>query len=67
VVAAPRHFRVFRGAEGVAEALGPSVVAFGKFDGVPAATVPCSPGRFVCVAFEDAVAAGDEKGDIRGG
>jgi len=31
---APRSFRVFRGAEGVQAALGPSVVAFGKFDGV---------------------------------
>lgn len=30
----PRGFRVFRGAEGVGEALGPTVVAFGKFDGV---------------------------------
>jgi riboflavin kinase / FMN adenylyltransferase len=30
----PRTFRVFRGADGVAEALGASVVAFGKFDGV---------------------------------
>jgi cytidyltransferase-like protein len=34
VVPAPRRFRVFRGADGVAEALGPTVVAFGKFDGV---------------------------------
>jgi riboflavin kinase/FMN adenylyltransferase len=34
VVTAPRGFRVFRGPDGVAEALGASVVAFGKFDGV---------------------------------
>ena len=27
-------FRVFRGADGVAELLGATVVAFGKFDGV---------------------------------
>jgi FAD synthase len=31
---APGSFRVFRGADGVKAALGPSVVAFGKFDGV---------------------------------
>jgi len=30
----PARFRVFRGAAGVAEAIGPNVVAFGKFDGV---------------------------------
>lgn len=30
----PPRFRVFRGAAGVAEAIGPNVVAFGKFDGV---------------------------------
>jgi hypothetical protein len=34
VVSGPRGFRVFRGPNGVAEALGASVVAFGKFDGV---------------------------------
>jgi len=33
-VGAPGRFRVFRGADGVAELLGPTVVAFGKFDGV---------------------------------
>ena len=31
---AQRSFRVFRGADGVEAAFGPSVVAFGKFDGV---------------------------------
>ena len=31
---APGRFRVFRGADGVAELLGATVVAFGKFDGV---------------------------------
>jgi riboflavin kinase / FMN adenylyltransferase len=31
---APARFRVFRGADGVAELLGATVVAFGKFDGV---------------------------------
>ena len=31
---APGRFRVFRGADGVAEQLGATVVAFGKFDGV---------------------------------
>ena len=31
---APGEFRVFRGADGVAEKLGGTVVAFGKFDGV---------------------------------
>ena len=31
---APGRFRVFRGADGVAERLGATVVAFGKFDGV---------------------------------
>ena len=30
----PGGFRVFRGADGVAELLGVTVVAFGKFDGV---------------------------------
>jgi riboflavin kinase/FMN adenylyltransferase len=30
----PSHFRVFRGPVGVAETIGPNVVAFGKFDGV---------------------------------
>lgn len=30
----PGGFRVFRRADGVAELLGPTVVAFGKFDGV---------------------------------
>ena len=30
----PQRFRVFRGPDGVAEALGATVVAFGKFDGV---------------------------------
>jgi riboflavin kinase/FMN adenylyltransferase len=34
VVAGPRTFRVFRGADGTVEALGATVVAFGKFDGV---------------------------------
>jgi len=34
VVKGPRDFRVFRGADGVVEALGATVVAFGKFDGV---------------------------------
>jgi FAD synthase len=33
-VRAPARFQVFRGADGVAELLGASVVAFGKFDGV---------------------------------
>jgi hypothetical protein len=33
-VRAPGRFRVFRGPDGVAELLGPTVVAFGKFDGV---------------------------------
>ena len=31
---APRSFRVFRGTDGLEAAFGPSVVAFGKFDGV---------------------------------
>jgi len=34
VLLRPRGFRVFRGADGVAEAFGATVVAFGKFDGV---------------------------------
>ena len=34
MVTRPRSFRVFRGADGVVEALGATVVAFGKFDGV---------------------------------
>jgi riboflavin kinase / FMN adenylyltransferase len=33
-VRAPARFQVFRGADGMAERLGASVVAFGKFDGV---------------------------------